>query len=162
MKCSWIVQMDLKKIQEEENTIGQEKDSRGRKHKNTRRRLLITNIEVPTSHSSFPWVGGRMSRHWSLIGTTQVNVLFRFDYILPFQTHRDTGQWHTGYRFAMKWEKKSSQVNSAAGLEVAAVGTTVFREGAMLHRHDVDTSTEDAPSKIDVLLGRCNARPISQ
>ena len=47
-----------------------------------------------------------------------------------------------------------SQVNSVSGLEVAAVGTTTFQEGgAMLRRHEVGTSTEDASSKIDVLIG---------
>ena len=42
----------LKKVQEEENTRGQEENLRGRKHKKTRR-LLTTDIKVPTSHSGF-------------------------------------------------------------------------------------------------------------
>ena len=56
-----------------------------------------------------------------LIGTTQVNVLFGFDYFL-FR-HRGNRQLHTGYGFALKCEEESSPVNSAAELEVAAVGT---------------------------------------
>ena len=51
--------------------------------------------------------------------------------------------------------EKSRPVNSAARLEVAAVGTIAFREGGiMLRRHEISTSTEDASSKIYVLIGR--------
>ena len=46
-------------------------------------------------------------------------------------------------------------MNSASGPEVAAVGTTAFREGgAMLRQREVGVSTEDAPSKINILIDR--------
>ena len=65
--------------------------------------------------------------------------------------HSRTGL-NIGYRFTLKYatleREKSSQLNSATGLEVAAVGTTAFREeGAMLCRHEVGTSIGDTPSK---------------
>ena len=59
--------------------------------------------------------------------------------------HSRTGL-NIGYRFTLKYatleREKSSQLNSATGLEVAAVGTTASRkEGAVLRRNEVGTPT---------------------
>ena len=99
-----VEMFDLKKMQEKENTRGQEENSRGRKHKKTRR-LLITDIECTD-------VSLKVTEWFSLSRTTNVEALksdwghsnksFVLFSLLPSQTHR-------GYEFTMKWKSNRAR-----------------------------------------------------
>ena len=108
-------------------------DPRGREHKRTPENDGYRCWNA-TSHSrflsGFPWVGGRMSRRWSLIGTTQVDILFRFVYFL-FTRYRIQRPLHKSYGITLKCatleREKSRPVNSTSRLKVAAIGMSFWR-----------------------------------